>query len=174
MDPRDRGLLYPQRLPEFHRLEPSAQLSHAVAWFWIPEWNLPAGHESRQEILPFPACNLVVEPHGVTLVGPPTRRSERVLTGSGWAVGALLRPAATAALIRRPAELRDAELPLAEPALHGDVVAAMRDRAADPGSRRARAVERLAAWIEERVPVPDPGSNAALANALGEALAEVA
>ena len=167
-------MLYPQRLPEFHRLLPSDRLSHAVTWFWIPEWDLPSGVESRQESLPFPACNLVVEPDGIILVGPATRRSVRVLTGSGWAIGALLRPAATAALTLRPAELRDASQVLDEPALHKDVVAAMQDHESDPAQRRAQAADRLATWIEERVPVPDPGSNAALANELSDALADPA
>ena len=94
MDEQHRGILYPQRLPEFHRISPAPALADAVRWFWIPEWDLTDGTESRQEVLPFPACNVVVEPDGVTAVGPTTRAAERVLTGTGWAVGALLQPAA--------------------------------------------------------------------------------
>ncbi|MBL3685840.1 AraC family transcriptional regulator [Leucobacter zeae] len=174
-----RGILYPDRLPRFHRAPPSRGLAHAARWFWIPEWDLPAGVVSRQEILPFPACNLVVEPKGVSLIGPPTRPSMRSLEGRGWAVGALLRPAAAAALARlvpsRPlAELRDAAAALAAPELLAEVVAAMSDGDAGDEVRRARAVASCSAWLLERVPAPEPGGEGALANALEEALADPA
>lgn len=89
-----RGVLYPARLPTFDRVGAPDDLSSMVSWFWIPQWSLAPGRTSRQNILPFPACNLVVEPDAVLIVGPSTQRTHRDLTGSGWAVGALLRPAA--------------------------------------------------------------------------------
>lgn len=197
-----RGILYPQRLPEFHRVDPRPEIAHAVRWFWIPEWALPDGEESRQEILPFPACNLVVEPRSVYTVGPTTRASERVLTGSGWAVGALLRPAAVPALVPDPASCRDTERPVRDPELLAEVSRAMADPeaaaptgsrasgAARPGTassagtngaaaaartgdeRRAHAVEVLSRWLLDRV--PDPGADGALANELADALADPA
>jgi hypothetical protein len=113
-----------------------------VRWIWIPEWSLPPGRELRQEILPFPACNLVVEPDGITLVGPPTRRSERVLSGSGWAVGALLRPAAAPAMAPAAApalaDLRDSAAAIDEPALLREVAEAMADPQLAPDTRRDR------------------------------------
>lgn len=169
-----RGVLYPERLPEFHRLPAGAGLAHAVSWFWIPEWELPDGVESRQELLPFPACNLVVEPDGVTFVGPPTRRSERRLTGRGWAVGALLRPAAAARLAPALADLRDTAADLAEPTLHTETAAAMTEPGVGAEARRARAVGAVSRWLRARVPVPDPGSDGALANALADVLADPA
>lgn len=202
MDQDRRGILYPDRLPEFHRIAPPRGLAHAVRWFWIPEWDLPEGEVSRQEVLPFPACNLVVDSSGASLVGPSTRRSERVLDGCGWAVGALLRPAAAPALITAiepPAEpprgapclsqdgdertpvspsrpgvslLRDASAPLAAAELHAGVVAAMSDRAEPGDARRIRAVSACSDWLLERVPEPAGGSEGALANALEEALAD--
>lgn len=92
----ERGTLFPSRLPEFHRSPAPASAAYAVRWTWIPEWALAPGVESRQEVLPFPACNLVIDPEGAIAVGPPTRRSERILRGSGWAVGAMQDPAALA------------------------------------------------------------------------------
>lgn len=168
-----RGVLYPQRLPEFHRLDPSVDLAHAARWYWIPEWDLPDGVESRQELLPFPACNLVVEPHGVHVFGPATRAAERVLTGRGWAVGALLRPAAAVALIEDPARLRDDFAPLDEATeLHGAVVATMEDPRLAAETRRARSVRFLESWLRERVPVPAHDEEAALANELERLLAD--
>ncbi|WP_313821467.1 DUF6597 domain-containing transcriptional factor, partial [Citricoccus sp.] len=88
-----RGILYPTRLPEFHRIPAPPGLEALLRWFWIPQWTLAPGRTSRQEVLPFPASNLVVQPGTVSLTGPSTRASFRDLTGTGWAVGALLRPA---------------------------------------------------------------------------------
>lgn len=167
-----RGVLFPRRLPDFHRLPPSPGLEHAVRWCWIPEWDLPAGEESRQVLLPFPACNLVVEPSGVIAAGPATRRSERVLTGRGWAVGALLRPAAVPALVPDPTSIRDAARPVDDSRLHAAVTRAITDTASPGDERRARAAALLSEWIAARV--PEPGSpedrDGALANRLADAL----
>lgn len=167
-----RGVLYPERLPEFHRIPPTPELTDRVRWFWIPEWSLPEGTVSRQEILPFPACNLVVEPAGVSLVGPPTRVSERVLVGSGWAVGALLRPAAVPALLADPAALRDTARPLDAAELQARVALAMSDPSVAGEDRRAGAVAAVADWLRERVPEPD--ADGRLANSLAEVLEDSA
>lgn len=170
MAQEQRGVLYPGRLPEFHRLMPGPGLAHALRWFWIPEWDLPDGAESRQEVLPFPACNIVVESGGVIATGPPTRRSERVLSGRGWAVGALLMPAAAPALIPDLAALRDSAAPLDAPGLLREVSAAMTDPSLDAAARRERAAEAFGAWIGERVPEPSP--DGALANELAALIAD--
>lgn len=154
-DPR-RGVLYPARLPRFTRLPPGEVAAGLVEWYWIPQWELPAGVESRQALLPYPAANLAVEPDGVTLWGVTTRAGERVLRGSGWAVGALLRPAALLRLSAAPADLADRHTVLDEPALQAAVAAAMPDPQA-----AARLVE---AWIVDRVGEPTP--EARLANAM--------
>ncbi|MCP2637810.1 helix-turn-helix domain-containing protein [Microbacterium sp. HD4P20] len=143
-----RGVLYPGRLPRFTRLPPPDEASGLVSWFWIPQWNLPDGVETRQPILGYPAANLAVEPDGVTLWGATTRASERVLTGTGWAVGALLRPAALGRLTSSPSELVDGSVPLDEPELHAAVVAAMPDEGA--------AAYVVASWLVERVGAPTP------------------
>lgn len=169
---RRAGILYPQRLPKFHRLAPSADVAHAVSWFWIPEWHLPAGETSLQHVLPFPACNIVVDPSGIIAVGPPTRRSARELTGQGWAVGALLRPVAAHAIITDLAPLLDSARPLDDPALHRAVVTVMNDPEQPGEHRREAAAAALAAWILHRVPAPPPGSEGALANELQVALAD--
>lgn len=186
-DEQRRGVLYPARLPEFHRLPAPDELAHAVRWVWIPEWALPPGQESRQDLLPFPACNLVVEAAfpappaddeptspavSAIVAGPATRRSARVLSGRGWAVGALLRPAAAPALLPSPGDHRDSAIPLDAPELLAPVVRAMTDRTASPDARRAAAASALLGWIAERVPAPAERSDAALANALEAAAAD--
>ena len=120
-----RGVLYPSRLPSFHRQAASEDLAHLLRWVWLPRWDLPAGERLVQEVLPFPASNLVVEPVGTSLRGPTTGVSTRVLEGSGWAVGALLRPAGLSGLGIEPASIRDSGCPFPDAALHGGVVEAM-------------------------------------------------
>ena len=130
MDGSSRGVLYPARLPTFHRLPAPPELDALVRWFWIPEWDLAPGRASRQELLPYPACNLVVEPGLVGFSGPATRRSVRELRGRGWAVGALLRPAAVPAFTADPAADRDAYRAIEAPELHAAVSDAMGGREA--------------------------------------------
>lgn len=149
-------MLYPERLPRFTRLSPGEAAAELVEWYWIPQWDLPEGAESRQALLPYPAANLVVEPDGVTLWGVTTRAGERVLRGSGWAVGALLRPAALLHLSTAPADLADRHIALDEPAMQSAVAAAMPDPQA--------AVDVVETWLVERVGVLTP--EARLANAM--------
>lgn len=141
-----RGVLFPSRLPAFHRLAPPRAAEDLVQWFWIPEWNLEPGVVSPQTVVSYPALNLVVEPHGVTLTGATTRVGERKLQGSGWAVGALLRPAAVGVLSTNPTALVDTEQTLNAPALYEKVVTAM----GTASNRRERAVEVFAQWLIDR------------------------
>ncbi|MGC5615992.1 helix-turn-helix domain-containing protein [Georgenia sp. Z1491] len=159
-----RGILYPARLPTFHRAPVPADLGDRVRWFWVPRWRLSAGRVSRQRILPYPASNLVVGPDGVTLAGPTTGVSHRDLVGTGWAVGALLRPAGLAALADDPRTLRDveADLDLAGRGLrelYAEVVEAMADPDEDAG--RYRAVAALADWVGAHLPPPDAAGRTA-------------
>jgi len=155
-----RGVLYPERLPRFTRLPPPAAASELVAWFWIPEWSLPPGATSKQPVLGYPAANLVVEPDGVTLWGATTRASERELRGSGWAVGAVLKPAAFARLHEAPSELVDRHVTLDAPPLHRAVCAAMPDR--------ETAVAAASAWLVDRA--APPTADGRLANAMADLL----
>lgn len=162
-----RGVLYPARLPEFHRLPPPVWAADLVQWFWIPQWRISPGRSSRQEIVGFPVVNVVVEPSGVSVVGATTRRSHRDLEGSGWAVGALLRPAAVPALVPRPVDLVDGAAVVDAPGLHADVSAAM--AGADPGeSAREEAAGALARWLRDRVGAPPERS--LLANTVADLL----
>lgn len=140
------GVLYPGRLPQFIRMPADEETRDLVAWFWIPEWDLEPGNVSRQHIVGYPALNLVIEPDGVSLSGATSVASHRDLGGRGWAVGALLRPAAVRALTEAPAALVDREIALAAPELRAAVVAAM---TAGP-ERHRRATRIVADWLRLR------------------------
>lgn len=163
-----RGILYPARLPSFHRVPAPAELSDLVRWFWIPRWNLAPGRTSRQKLLPFPASNLVVEPGGVSLVGPTTGVSHRDLRGRGWAVGALLRPAGIASLHTAPRDIRDTHVPFDAPDLHHTVSAAMRDDDETAGQDRA-VLACTKYWATRHLTPPDEGG--VLANAMEDLIA---
>ena len=162
-----RGVLYPTRLPTFQRVAAPAELADLIRWFWIPRWDIPLGRSSRQHVLPFPASNLVVEPNGVTLQGPTTRASYRDLRGKGWAVGALLRPAAVSSLCDEPSGIRDSTITIDAPELHGAVVTAMQSERETDATAHAAAA--FASWAEARLTPADEGG--LLANAIEDLIA---
>lgn len=122
-----------------------SSLSDLVQWFWIPEWDIEPGRTSRQHLIPFPASNLVVETGGVTFSGPATQAAHRDLSGRGWAVGALLRPAAVPTFTNDPTRLRDDEIPVDLPELERSVTEAMDGQGGD--ERRQRAVDAFVTWF---------------------------
>lgn len=162
-----RGTIYPTRLPALHRLPPPDAVVDLVRWFWIPEWHIAPGRVARQELLPFVACNLVVEEGFVGLSGPATGRSFRDLEGDGWAVGALLRPAAVPHFTESPRSIRDTYVVLDEPELRKAVVAAMTVRDGQRGDEHRRAaVDAFSRWILASVAPPTPAG--LQANALAD------
>ena len=166
MDPSSRGILFPARLPTFRRIEPAAALAEVVRWFWIPEWDIAPGRVSRQHVVAFPACNLVIGSGEVGLAGPSTKAGHRDLVGTGWVVGALLRPAATAVFVDDPASIRDSYRPIDLPT---PVIDAVRTPLAGPAPQRYdSAIAAFGAWLAERVPPPE--AEALLANRMADLL----
>lgn len=188
MESTYRGILYPARLPTFHRLPPPEPAKHLVQWFWIPEWDIEAGRSSRQQLLAFAASNLVIQQDGIEFSGPTTRISYQDLVGTGWAVGGLLRPAAVPFFTSNPADLRDVSMDIAEPGLQAEIVHAMGRAApansaeppnpassADPDmpatseSRREQSVAIFTQWLAEHI--PEVSAEALMANAMVDAIA---
>ncbi|MFI5491305.1 helix-turn-helix domain-containing protein [Actinoplanes sp. NPDC051859] len=149
--------MYPARLPTFARLPAPAGAAELVRWFWIPRWHLQPGRTSRQHVIAYPASNLVLYADSAEVTGPTTRASYRDLTGTGWAVGALLRPAAVPHFLADPQTLRDASVLVEAPGLVRQVRASM---PSDPHT----AVADVAAWI--RAAVGSPSEEALLANTM--------
>ena len=139
--PTARGHLTPGARATVTRLPAPDDVARLVRQLWIPEWDLPAGERVEQRVLGYPASNVVVEPDGVALHGPTTRASARVLSGRGWAVGVLLRPAGVLLFTDRPAELLDGTAPLDAPGLRSAVAAAMAEP--EPAARHGAAAALL-------------------------------
>ena len=161
-----RGILFPDRLPTFERFPAPQTVAELVSWFWVPRWNLAPGVTSRQDVLAFPASNLVVEspspeyPQGrAVLAGPTTARSHRDLSGQGWAVGAHLRPAAVPLFTADPTALQDDSLIVDASELLERVTGSMATSPAD-------AVAAFCEWMADRV-ADDQGR---LANAAADLL----
>jgi AraC-like DNA-binding protein len=142
-----RGQLNPAATPPVLRLPPPQEVADLVRWLWIPEWELPPGVSHRALVLAYPACNLVVEPDGVFVYGPSTRISHRDLSGSGWAVGLLLRPAATPLLTEDVRDLLDDRAEVEAADLATAVAAAMTARLPD---RHETVVALTAGWLQQR------------------------
>lgn len=162
-----RGVLYPAELPSFTRIPAPADLREQVRWIWIPRWDLAPGQVSRQKILPFPASNLVITATGVALVGPTTGLSHRKLSGSGWAVGVLLRLAAAGSLQSDLSECRDSEVAVKAPELHRLVTSAMCQH--DRGVGHEHAVAACTTWMRNHLPTP--GKAGLLANTMEQLIA---
>ena len=149
-----RGVLYPARLPEFQRILPPEHLRQYVSWYWISRWDIAAGRISRQQILPFPLMNLVVQPEGVTVAGPSRGASHRDLRGTSWAVAALLRPAAApylASLVEStPQQLLDQEATIDAGALHQALLD--EHQLGDNANSNAGCAHQLSLWLEQRLP----------------------
>src|SRR5699024_1197568 len=139
-------------LPSFRRMPVPPALQELVRWWWIPRWNLGSGQVLNQTVLPFPASNLVIMPDGVSLAGPTTGVSERKLEGEGWAVGALLRPAAIAQLHQDPGAIRDRQITFDASDLHEALVAAMALSHED--SNYEHAIAAYADWITKHMSPP--------------------
>ncbi|MEA5455804.1 helix-turn-helix domain-containing protein [Sinomonas sp. JGH33] len=163
--PTSRGQLTPDPRAPLARLNPPAWAAHAIRHFWVVEWSLPDGEQSRQLVLGYPVLNFVAEPDRLAIYGPTTAAGTRVLEGTGWAVGALLRPAATPLFTDRPARFANAERDVEAPELHCAVVRAM-TRAAPAESRFAEATHAVARWIAERL--PEAGARGLEANRLAD------
>ncbi|MCW3767748.1 helix-turn-helix transcriptional regulator [Paenarthrobacter ureafaciens] len=173
MEESFKGILYPARLPTFHRLPAPYAVAHLVQWFWIPEWDLGPGRTSRQHIIAYPNCNLVVEQESVVLSGPTTRAGHQDLTGRGWAVGALLRPAATPFFAPEPARITDVQQAFPAGGLQSAVTAAMGTRSGkthDDGGHRELAVQAFAEWLASFADTPLT-EEALLANSLMDVIA---
>ena len=148
-----RGVLYPASLPTFHRVPVTGHLSVFVRWFWIPEWNIAGERASRQHVIGFPACNLVVEGARAEVSGPTTRATYRELRGSGWAVGAFLRPAAVPELIGDPRALRNVSRAVELPRLCAELSSVM--NGIGPGeARRSMVADRFSEWLSGRLGTP--------------------
>ncbi len=149
--------------PPIGRVDASPELQTLVRRFWVPVWSLEPGRTTVQRVLQYPVCQLVVAPDYAHLVGPRVGMSTKELSGTGWAFGAMLQPAAGSVLLGAPmTELVDRDLDLADVAgLDGPVlIAAVRRALADDPSdpkRQHHAAGLVEEGLRALLPVDEEG-----------------
>jgi AraC-like DNA-binding protein len=112
--PKSKGHLNPGSPGvELDRFDAAPALADLVRHVWIARWRLPPGEVSRQRVLTYPTFNLVISNGAAAIYGPDPKLQVRALSGQGWALGLLLRPAAGRLLAPvAPAELVGASRPV--------------------------------------------------------------
>jgi AraC-like DNA-binding protein len=159
IDPTERAHLLDESgyTPPIHRYAASPELVDVVRRYWMPVWSLPDGRASVQRVLQYPVCLIVISESYALLVGPSTGLSTQELTGSGWALGTMLQPAAGLALVGGPVDrLTDKAVPLADHDLVLRVRGAVAGQPDDPG-RRQSAVAAVEEWLTALLPVDEEG-----------------
>ncbi|MBA2955866.1 helix-turn-helix domain-containing protein [Nocardioides sp. MAH-18] len=159
IDPTERAHLLDASgyAPPIHRFAPSPELADVVRRYWMPVWSLPDGQVSLQRVLQYPVCLVVVSADYALLVGPTTGLSTQELSGSGWALGTMLHPAAGQVLAGGPiTRLTDVTVPLDDDALAGRIRSAVGDHPDDPDRQQA-AVAEVESWLRTLLPVDDEG-----------------
>ncbi len=118
MDEDARGIIDPGAgLTRFRldRSAPSEGLARFVDRYWVASWDLPEDEPFTQQVLAHPVVNVVFAGGGAAVHGPTTRLTSRRLTGTGWALGVMFRPAGFRPFLGRPMNgIVDAVLPLGE------------------------------------------------------------
>lgn len=149
--------------PSLRRYAPPPAVADVVRRFWVPVWSLPSGQVSVQRVLQYPVCQVVVGHDSGLVVGPHSGLSTQELSGEGWAVGAMMQPAAGTALAGGPvADLTNRRIDLAEvAALDGaGILTAVREAmGSDPAevARQRRACALLAETLAALLPVDHEG-----------------
>jgi AraC-like DNA-binding protein len=151
-----RGILNPYegfRHFQLGRREPSADLAPWVDLHWSVHWDLPAGEQFDQEVLPHPAVQLAFEAHCATVHGIGTRRFVARLEGAGRVLGVKFLPGAFTAFSARPmADLVDRVLPLSD--VFGERTRELARRVADEPDE-SRAIGQIEGLLRELSPRPD-------------------
>ena len=165
IDPTERAHLRDDvgYTPPIFRYTPAAELAGLVRRYWIPVWALPPGRSTVQRVLQYPVCLLVVSHDYSVMVGVTTGLGRQELAGEGWAVGAMLQPAAGAMLLGGPvSQLTDRRVPLEDvpgldgAALTGRVRAAMSEAPTAESAHRA-AITHVEDALRKLGPVDEEG-----------------
>ncbi|GAB2875937.1 helix-turn-helix domain-containing protein [Nocardioides pacificus] len=156
VDPADRSW-------RIERHAPPPELTDLLQRFWIPLWSVPPGEESTQQVLQYPVCLMVVTPDYARFYGVVSGLSSTTLTGTGWAVGVMLQPAAgsllTGGSVARWTDRHDElAVALGEPGerVAARVRAAMAGGAELPGSQ-GEAMDACADLLRTLLPVDEEG-----------------
>ncbi|MFF1574645.1 helix-turn-helix domain-containing protein [Leifsonia sp. NPDC058292] len=164
--PQSKGVLTvrPDEAVTVERHWPSEEAAAFVRHYWIPRWTLAPGVSVRQDILEYPTANLAIEPDAAALYRARRGRSARVLSGSGWALGVLLRPGAARGLVGGSLRAAPAVIRLDSLALPDVAGLTERVRTRMLAGDDRGAIEAFETWLVTSVAAPD--DDAALVDAI--------
>jgi AraC-like DNA-binding protein len=119
VDEDARGIVAPDaglRRFRLDRYPPSTDVGRLVDRYWVVRWDLRGQPPHTQAVFAHPVVNVTFVDGGPGLVtGVSTALSSRTLTGRGWALGVMFRPAGFRPVLRRSlSSLRDATRPWAD------------------------------------------------------------
>lgn len=162
-DEDTRGIIDPvahQATVDHTRLDPSAEVGRFVAWYWAIEWDLgDAAHSA--EVLVHPVVNLTFQAHLAQVTGPHRATTTRKLTGTGWVLGVMFRPAGFRPLVDAPLKaLVDRVRPAADVLGPGIDVLHRQVTQATSGADRARLVDEHLATLVPRDHQPSEDTTA--------------
>lgn len=155
VDQDARGIIAPDLgLTRFHldRFQPSSEVGRLVDRYWLASWTLTEPYTQR--VYPHPVVNVVFrsspETNPTAVHGVATRVQDRTLTGDGWALGIMFRPAGFRPLVDHPlSTLRDHSFPLATIfATPGERL----DKTVHTASRVAKRVTEIENFLAARLP----------------------
>jgi len=129
------------------RHAPSPEVGRFVAWYWAIEWDLGDDVHSA-EVLVHPVVNLSFQAHLAQVTGPHRAMTTRKLTGTGWVLGVMFRPAGFRPLVDAPLKaLVDRVRPAVD--VLGPGIDVLHRRVIDQpdGEARARAVDEHLATL---------------------------
>lgn len=118
VDEDARGIIAPDAgLTRFRlgRHAPSRPLDRFVDRYWHATWDLTGQEPYTQRVFSHPTVNIVFTPDGAAVHGVATQVTSRRLSGAGWALGVMFRPAGFRPLLDRPmTTVRDRVLGMTE------------------------------------------------------------
>ena len=114
-----RGIVTPDAGLQRFRLDrfpPAGEVGRLVDRYWLARWDLRGQPPHTQHVFAHPVVNVTFVDGGPGLVtGVSTAVTSRTLTGAGWGLGIMFRPAGFRPLLRRSlATIRDTTRPWAE------------------------------------------------------------
>lgn len=151
-----RGILNPKAAGhkfEIQRYTPAPPLPDFIHRYWIIRWALRGQAPHKQETLPYPCVNMVIERGNSRIYGVVSRKFERRLEGTGKVIGIKFRPGGFYPFTNAPlAGLTDRSIPVRD--VFGPGSQQLEDvvMAADDNREMIVLVE---AFLCQRLPQPD-------------------
>lgn len=157
-----KGLLHPQAVDQkftLRRYEPSRDTGDVVQHYWVVRWDLRGQTPYRQTVLSHPNVNLVFEKERTFIYGVAEKTSSHLLQGNGVVVGLKFRPGGFYPFWRQPVSRLTGRSVAFQHVFGVDCRPLEEEILARETPEQA--VGLLDAFLQERLPPPDPSARLA-------------